>query len=444
MTFISRRKILRGAFQGAALSVGIPFLDCFLNSNGNALASGLPIPVRFGTWFWGLGHTPGRGIGEKTGQDYEFLDECLALAPYKNKINYFSNFNTPLDGRPNVVHFTGWVGNRTGSVPDAAGSIPAPSLDVLISDAIGTGTRFRSLEVAATGNPKDSYSARNAGAVNASEVSPIAFYKRIFGTDFVDPANADFTPDPRILARQSVLSAVSEDSRDFVRGLGSADRARMDQYFTSIRQVEQQLATQLEKPAPNAACKVPPSPVDVPGGTEIQAVSANHRILTELMALALACGQTRVFNIVYSQSLSSLHKEGEAATHHTLTHEEPVDATAGYQLESSWFSKHSMEALANFIEIFSSVREGDGTLLDNSLVFASSDTNFAKVHALDGVPVMTIGSAGGRMKTGLHIAGKGDPISRIGLTVQQIIGISVDSWGTRSLATSKPIAELFA
>jgi hypothetical protein len=162
------------------------------------------------------------------------------------------------------------------------------------------------------------------------------------------------------------------------------------------------------------------------------------------MALALACGQTRVFNIVYSQSLSSLHKEGEAATHHTLTHEEPVDATAGYQLESSWFSKHSMEALANFIEIFSSVREGDGTLLDNSLVFASSDTNFAKVHALDGVPVMTIGSAGGRMKTGLHIAGKGDPISRIGLTVQQIIGISVDSWGTRSLATSKTIAELFA
>lgn len=440
---LTRRKILRGAVGGAAVTVGIPLLDCFLNANGTALASGAPLPVRFGTWFWGLGHTPGRGIGEKTGQDYEFLEECQALAPHKAKINYFSKFNTPLDGRPNLVHFTGWVGNRTGSVPDAAGVIPAPTLDVLIGDAIGAGNRFRSLEVASTGNPKDSYSARNTGSINASEVSPIAFYKRIFGPDFVDPGKADFKPDPHIVARQSVLSAVREDSQDFVRALGSADRARMDQYFTSIRQVEQQLAYQMEKPAPNAACEVPDTPVDAAGGTEIQAVFQNHKVLTELMALALACGQTRIFNIVFSQSLSSLHKEGEAATHHTLTHEEPVDATAGYQLESAWFSRRSMEALATFIEIFASVREGDGTLLDNTLVFASSDTNFAKVHALDGVPVMTIGAGAGRMRTGLHIAGNGDPISRIGLTVQQIMGIPVESWGTRSLTTSKPIGELF-
>ena len=335
------------------------------------------------------------------------------------------------------------MGNRTGSVPDAAGAIPAPTLDVLVGDAIGAGTRFRSLDVSATGNPKDSYSARNAGSINASEVSPIGFYKRIFGADFVDPGKADFIPDPHILARRSVLSAVREDSQDFVKGLGASDRVRMDQYFTSIRQAEQQLALQLERPAPNPSCIIPASPVDAVGGTEIRAVFENHRLLTELMALALACGQTRVFNIVYSPSLSSLHKEGEAATHHTLTHEEPVDAAAGYQLESAWFSQRSMEALANFIDIFASVREGSGSLLDNTLVFASSDTNFAKVHALDGVPIMTVGKAGGHMRTGLHIAGNGDPISRVGLTLQQIMGIPVQRWGTQSLATAKPIGELF-
>jgi hypothetical protein len=126
--------------------------------------------------------------------------------------------------RPNLVHFTGWVGNRTGAVPDAAGVIPAPTLDVLIGDAIGGGTCFRPLEVASTGNPKDSYSARNTGSINASEPSPIAFYTRIFGPDFVDPGKADFKLDPHIVARQSVLSAVREDSQDFVRALGSADR----------------------------------------------------------------------------------------------------------------------------------------------------------------------------------------------------------------------------
>ena len=68
-----RRSLLRGMMGGAAISVGLPLLDCFLDTNGTALASGAPLPVRFGTWFWGLGHTPGRAITVKDGTDYEFL-----------------------------------------------------------------------------------------------------------------------------------------------------------------------------------------------------------------------------------------------------------------------------------------------------------------------------------------------------------------------------------
>ena len=110
-----RRRVLRGMLQGAAVGVGLPFLDCFLNDNGTALASGAPLPVRFGTWFWGLGFTPGRSIA-KTGPQIEFLDECRPLDPYKNYINYFSDFNTPLDGasggRP--LH---WMGRGAHRAP---------------------------------------------------------------------------------------------------------------------------------------------------------------------------------------------------------------------------------------------------------------------------------------------------------------------------------------
>jgi len=437
-----RRKLLRGMLNGAAVSVGVPLLDCFLDNNGTALASGAPIPFRFGTWFWGLGHNPNRAIKPGEGTSYEFVDECLPLAPYKKDINFFTNFNIFLDGRPTVVHYSGWVTARTGTVPVGAPDITYPTLDVLVADAFGGASRFRSIEATATGNPRDSYSARNTASPNAAEADPVALYTRIFGPDFADPNKADFKPDPRIMARQSVLSAVQEDSQDFVKGLGRADRARMEEYFTSIRQLENQLALQLEKPAPNEACAVPVSPGDVPLGIEIQTVSSNHKTLAHLLAMAVACNQTKVFNMLYSASLSALRKEGEAATQHTLTHEEPVDPTAGYQLETAWFNHRSMEALAGFIEIFSGIREGDGTLLDNTLIFANSDTNFAKLHALDGVPVMTIGKAGGRIKTGLHIAGNGDPISRIGLTVQQIMGLPVDKWGARSLMTSKPISEI--
>ncbi|MCB2106073.1 MAG: DUF1552 domain-containing protein [Rhodobacteraceae bacterium] len=441
---LPRRSALKGLVNGAAVSVALPFLDCFLNGNGTALAAGGPLPVRFGTWFWGLGFNPGRGVAPKTGKGIEFLEECQALVPYKDHINIFSNFNTPLDGKVTTVHFTGWVGCRTGSVPATGGDIPAPTIDVLIADEIAKSTRFRSLELSATGNPRDSYTARNTGSRNAAEVSPVAFYARVFGPEFADPNSATFTPDPQVMVRSSVLSAVSDERKKFVSTLGAADRARMDEYFTAIRQIEQRLALEMQKPPPLEACVRPSKPRENQLGTALEDVLVNHKIMSELLAMAVACNQTRVFNMLYSQALSTLHRRGEAFIHHTLTHEEPPDPELGYQIEVAWYNLRSFEALATFIEAFASIKEGDGTLLDNTIIYANSDTNYAKLHALDGIPVMTIGKGGGALNTGYHINGNGDPISRIGLTVQQAMGLQIQKWGSLSMETSKPVSEILA
>jgi len=440
---LHRRAMLRGMLGASAIGVGLPLLDCFLNENGTALADGKPMPLRFGTWFWGLGHNPGRGIAPKTGP-IEFLAECQPLVPYKQHINYFSDFNAPMDGRVSAVHFTGWVACRTGTVPLRGGDIPDPTLDVLVSDAIGGSTRFRSLDLTSVGDPKDSYTLRSAGSRNAAEISPLALYQRVFGGDFVDPRRADFKPDPKIALRQSVLSAVMEQSKDFEKTIGAGDRARMDEYFTSIRQMERQLQAGLERPDVSEACVRPAAPPDAPVGVELETVTVTHAAMTDLLVIALACNQTRVFNMLFSQSLSMVRRRGEAHTHHTLTHEEPVDSKLGYQAEVAWYNVKSMEALARFIEPFTKVREGAGTLLDNTLIFANSDTNNAKVHSVDGVPVMTIGRAGGRVRTGEHYIGGGDPISRVGLTVLQAMGLQLPSWGTASLRTSKTITGMLA
>jgi hypothetical protein len=437
-----RRKLLRGMLNGAAVSVGVPLLDCFLDTNGTALASGAPIPFRFGTWFWGLGHNPNRAIKPGEGTSYEFVDECMPLAPYKKDINFFSNFNIFLDGRPTVVHYSGWVTARTGTVPVGAPDITYPTLDVLVADAFGGASRFRSIEATATGNPRDSYSARNTASPNAAEADPVALYTRIFGADFADPNKADFKPDPEVMVRRSVLSGVKEQSDHFIRDLGTADKVRMDEYFTSVRQLEQQLDLQLQKPAPAEACVIPSKPAEGVVGTELETVLVNHKIMANLLAMAAACNQTRVFNMLYSQALSTLHRRGEAFIHHTLTHEEPFDTKLGYQAQVGWYNLRGMGAFADFIQAFASIKEGDGTLLDNTLIFANSDTSFAKLHLLDGIPVMTVGSAGGRLKTGMHIDGKGDPISRIGLTVQRALGLPADKWGSASMQTSKAISEV--
>ena len=101
-----------------------------------------------------------------------------------------------------------------------------------------------------------------------------------------------------------------------------------------------------------------------------------------------------------------------------------------------------LQALASFIGIFKSVKEGNGTLLDNTLIFAHAETSYAKVNAVDNIPVMTIGRAAGRLKTGKHIAGHGDPVSRVGLTAMQVMGLPIETWGTGSLQTSKTISEV--
>ena len=440
-----RRRVLRGMMQGAVVSVALPFLDCFLIENGTALAAtGAPLPVRFGTWFWGLGFTPDRWEPKNTGANYDLPPELKYIEPVKAHINVLSGFDSKLDGKSNLPHKTGNVALRTGTTPSNGDNSEVPSIDVLIADAIGTTTRFRSLDVSATGNPKDSYSFRSGSLLNPSEGSPVALYTRVFGPEFQDPNAADFKPDPRVLMRLSVLSAIKDDRERLVRELGSTDRARLDEYLTSLRQVEQQLDLQLQKPPPAEACAIPKKPGDSPTGYQMEIVQTNHRLMAELIALSLACNQTKVFNMVFSDSGSSLHKAGSSTTHHIYTHEEMQDAQLGYQVSAGWFVERSMEAWSNFVQVLAAVKEGPGSLLDNTLIMAHSDSSFAKAHSVQAIPVMTAGAAGGRLKTGIHVAGRGDAVSRIGLTVQQALGMSVDHWGTGAMQTAKPVSEIVA
>jgi hypothetical protein len=451
---VPRRTVLRGLIGGMGVGVALPFLDCFLNENGTALASGDPLPLRFGTWYWGCGLTPGQAVTERTasGPGIEFLTECAPLRPYAKQINFFSAFNTPLDGMSNYVHHSGWVASRTGMAPAVTGEIPGTTFDLLIADALGGGTRFRNLDLVSMGNPKISYSARSTYSRSAAEASPLGLYARVFGTSFADPKKADFTPDPRLMARRSVLSAVAEESKKLQSQIGHADQAKLDEYFTSIRELENQLDVQLRKPEVGAACAVPawvdPDSSDASHDLaaasylEVETVAKTHELLTSILVMALACNQTRIFNMVYSDAFSGLHKAGDSNTHHTLTHEEETDPKLGYQPQAFWFNCRNMIGCAAFIEAFSKVREGDRTLLDNTLIFASSETSYARMHQINNLPMMTFGSGGGRIKTGIHVIGNGDPVTRVGLTVMRALGLPIDHWGTGALGTSKLVTEI--
>src|SRR5689334_23203231 len=108
---LTRRRVLRGMMAGGAVSVGLPILDCQLNGNGNAFAAtGATIPLRFATWFWGLGLGEADWRPKNAGTDYELPVQLAPLRPLQKKLNLFSGGEVFLDGQANNTHFTGVQG----------------------------------------------------------------------------------------------------------------------------------------------------------------------------------------------------------------------------------------------------------------------------------------------------------------------------------------------
>jgi hypothetical protein len=390
---------------GSAVTVGVPLLNVFLNGNGNALANGQPMPVRFGTWVWGLGMIK--------------------------------------DGAPLMCHHTGWVILRSGIAPTPAITRPGETIDVTVAKKIGNATRYSILSATATGDVRDSYSYESQNSVNAPEYSPIRMYQNLFGAEFQDPNAAEFRPNPRAMVRKSVLSGVLDEAKALSNEVGAEDKARLDQYFTSLRDLEKQFELQLTKPQPLPACSAGKETTAEPtAGIDAPRVGERHALMTKMMVMAIACDQARVFNMGYAGETAATTKPGYEKPHHTATHEEATHPELGYQVEVSWFTRRAMENWAEFVKAFADQKEGDGTLLDNCLVYALSDISYAKIHSLDNIPMFTAGSAGGRVKTGYHIQGNGEPGTRLGYTIMKVMGLDINSWGTLSNTTSKEFGEI--
>ena len=161
--------------------------------------------------------------------------------------------------------------------------------------------------------------------------------------------------------------------------------------------------------------------------------------------MGLACNQTRVFNFVHTSGTSETYIAGQSKIYHQITHDEPTDAKLGYQPETSKLAGLVMEALGDFLVELDAIKEGEGTVLDNSLIMAFSDTGYAKIHSIENIPMFLAGGAGGRHKAGQHIAhDRANPVTRVSLTAMQFVGAPVGEFGSGTMKTARPITEVIA
>lgn len=451
---LHRRSFLRGAVRGSAVIVALPLLDIFLDAHGEAIAKtgsdgsdvkdSAGLPICFGTWYWPLGLSFGLWEPKETGANFKLNEHLQALAPILGKFNVFSGTQVMMDGKTIIVHYSSVQAQYCGVVStEQSPASYGRSLDQNVAAFFGNaGVVFPSITVTADGNSKASWSSPGPSTgMNPPELSALGLYTKMFGPSYVDPNAATFHPNPTVMVQHSVLSGISEDRQRLMKLLPASDRARLDAYFTSLRDVENQLYSELQKPKPLPSCTKPDAPQEHVS-TDIADVGRTHHLLAELQAHAFSCGLTRVWNMSVTNQQPPIHKAGDPVGNHEHTHEDPMDQKLQYQPTVKWFCDQYLNMFTDLVKILDSVKEGRGTLLDRVLIMGVSDHGSARQHSVTEMPMFTAGFANGRVRNGLHVAARGDTACRLGLTCQQAVGMPIGSWGSDSNTTSKPFAEI--
>lgn len=420
---LDRRTFLRGA---GAVAIGLPALEAMLGPHGNALATGVPLPDRFGVWFWGNGMKPTQWVPRTTGTGWVAPTELVPLEGLRDYYSLLSGFELKTgDKHP---HHAGMTGIMTGEefyllaeIGDTVVTTFArQSVDQDAADWFEGSTAFRSLEFGVTkfygsneGSTFQHLSHNGPNNPNPSEYDPGAMFERLFG----QPA------DPQLnLVRASVLDLVSSQVSSLQQKLGTGDKIRLEQHLDSIRELEVRISefTTACDPGTDA----PTAVADVDGREQIAEKGA---IMADLLALALACDLTRAFSVQWSTCASSLVVWQVGATEglHQTCHTEPppqpiVDAATVF----------TMEQLAVFLQRLRDTPEGDGNLLDRCAIMATSELADGYVHSVDDYPFLLCGKGNGRVRTGVHYRSETlQNTSTMVLTALHGAGVTLPSWG---------------
>jgi len=422
---LSRRGFLRGVLGGTAVSICLPWLETLAGKSAMAQGS---FPTRFGLFFWGNGMRPDAWtpIGEGVGDAWQLSELLQPLAPVKDLVSVVSG--TALKVPNDIPHHSGSAGVLTGmplwvkSHEDQ--TMAGPTIDQAIAAEIGGETRFRSLEVALYPN-RHTISYNGPDNVNPPETSPAGLFGRLFGPEFRAPGEASEV-DPKLALRRSVLDAVAADIGRFQRGLSAADRVRLDQHLTGVRELERRIARLEADPPQLDACSRPDAPASefdfLDGKPQL---AEKSRVMADLTVMALACDQSRVFSFQVNSPIQNLQIADSDQGFHNLTHDEPEPQVQVKRIVTAIMAEYSY-----LVQRLAEVQEGGASLLDHSAVLATSDISLGRTHSLDEFPLVIAGSANGRLATGVHYRSPfAENTSKVLLTVQRACGLNAGSWG---------------
>lgn len=417
---IPRRTLLRGA----GISLGLPLLDAMIPALAAERKTAAAPVRRLGFVMYPLGVDQERWRPKGEGAEYALSEALAPLARHRKKFVVLSGLSSDPDRTKAGFHDRALASFLTGVEPAKGKVHVGISVDQLAAQTLGKETPLASLELSTENN---SGGAAHVGPVFKSAETPLPFeynprrvFERLFGEGGrIDPEAAA----ARDGADRSSLDRVSERIAELKARLGAGDRRKLEEYLESIRDVERRIEVASRK-----------RPVDLPemnrpaGAPD--AWPDHIKLMFDLQTLAVQADLTRVWTFLYAREATSINYPhlGITMGHHEISHhnfeKDKLDALAKINVDQS-------ELFAYFLDKLDSIKEGNSTLLDHSLLLYGSNLSVPTSHSQRDLPIILAGGAAGRIAGGRYVRFPGDetPLTNLYLTMLDKVGVPTEKLG---------------
>jgi hypothetical protein len=418
---LSRRTVLRGL----GTSVGLPLLDAMVPAATALAQTAATIQPRLGFVYFPHGAVMERWVPAATGTGFEVSEILAPAAAHKNKMTIVSGLrNKPAESNdPHGIVVGTWLRCVAPNDPSGRGV----TADQVAAQQIGQGTTFPSIEVGTPSGgpcaPGFSCSFGSSIAFPTPDVglpienNPRKLFFQLFGQGDDAAERAAIVDETG-----SILDSIMSDANTLQRKLGAEDIARVDNYLESVREVERRV--QMMKSQDLSGVEIPAAPVGIPSNFE-----EHLTILFDLIALAYQINLTNVATFLMEKEVSmrTYANLGVTEAFHPLSHH--GDDPAKKERLTRVQAFHT-QVFTKFLDKLDNMQEGNGTVLDNSIILFGSNMSNSDKHNQDPLPSAIFGLGGGNIRGGQHLAYAQDtPHANLLLTLLNRAGVQAESFG---------------
>src|SRR5262247_1041697 len=437
MMLITKKHLSRRTFlRGAGVTIALPFLESMVPAQTPLSKTAATPKSRLTCIYIPHGATMDHWTPATEGIGFEFSEILKPLEPFREYVNVVSGLCHPQAGPTDGEDSGGALDHNravavflTGSHPKkGAQSHVGISLDQVIAEKLGQDTPLPSIELSIeesslgsdagfSGAYRNTISWKSPTVPLPMEHSPQVAFERLFG---------DGSTDAQRKARReqsiSLLDSVSQQVASLEKELPAADRSRLSQYLEEVREIERRIekaAKQTKSDVP-----VPEAPVGIPDDFE-----EHLKLMWDLQALAFQAEITRVSTLLYSHETSGTvyPKSGVREGFHNASHHSNNRKNMD---QFAVLNRYHVSSLTYFFNRLKSTPDGDGTLLDHSLILYGSTLSDGNEHNHDPLPVILVGGASGRVKGGRHVKyAQHTPMANLYVSLLDKFGIRQEKFG---------------